>query len=339
MNRNNLISLSKSIGNNLDLTQGAGGNTSVKDGEIMWVKASGYCLQDAGVKNIFVPVNYPGILRRLEKGQDNPVEPEVIQENHGETLRPSIETTLHALMPHRYVIHVHSVNVLAKAVVREGEEVFHKLLNGIKWSWIPYARPGVPLTKEVQRATRLDPDVLVLANHGLVLGGNTAEEAKNLLNDIERRLNCFRRETPAISMQEINSLTEGTEYKPSKYDLVHSLAFDQVALEIVGKGSLYPDHVVFLGPGPIPTMKTYEAQDYLSLSFVNTSQYHQAIIVVGNGVIIHKSLSEGAEVMLHCLANTLLRIQPQYDLRYLTKEEEAELMGWDAEKYRKKIQQ
>jgi rhamnose utilization protein RhaD (predicted bifunctional aldolase and dehydrogenase) len=339
MNKKGLISLSKCIGNNLDLTQGAGGNTSVKDGKTMWVKASGYCLRDVDVKNIFVPVNYPGILRRLGEGVDDPVEPEVIQDNQDESLRPSIETTLHALMPHRYVIHVHSVNVLANAVLMEGEEKFNKLLKGIKWSWVPYVRPGVPLTKAVQRATQSDQDVLILANHGLVFGAETAKDAINLLNDLERRLSCFRRKIPAMSMQTINSFTEGTEYKPSKYDLVHSLAFDQTALEIVGKGSLYPDHVVFLGPGPIPTMTQNEVNEYLSLSSGNAGQYHRTIIVVGKGVIIHKPLSEGAEVMLHCLANTLLRIQPKDELRYLTEVEEAELIGWDAEKHRKRIQQ
>jgi rhamnose utilization protein RhaD (predicted bifunctional aldolase and dehydrogenase) len=339
MNKNDLVLISKHIGSNLDLTQGAGGNTSVKDGEVMWVKASGYCLRDADVKNIFVPVNCLGIVRRLDEGVDDPVGPEVIQDDQSELLRPSIETTLHALMPHRYVIHVHSVNVLANAVLKAGEERFNKLLKGIKWSWIPYVRPGVPLTKAVQRATQLEPDVLILANHGLVFGAETTDGVISLLNDLERKLCCFRREIPTMNIQKINFLSEGSEYKPSRYYLVHSLAFDQTALEIVAKGSLYPDHVVFLGPGPMPAMAPNEAIDYLSLNSGNDGQFHRAIVVEGCGVIIHKSLSEGAEDMLHCLANTLLRIQPQEDLRYLTEEEESELMGWDAEKYRKRIQQ
>jgi rhamnose utilization protein RhaD (predicted bifunctional aldolase and dehydrogenase) len=339
MNKSDLISFSKFIGNNLDLTQGAGGNTSVKDGQIMWVKASGFCLCDADIKNIFVPVNYFEILKRLENGDDDPVGPEVINTHQAdELLRPSIETTLHALMPHRYVTHIHSVNVLANAVSQEGKEVFCKLLAGVKWSWVPYVRPGVPLTKAVQNATHSDPDVLILANHGVIFGAETMEQGMRLLNDLEKRLNCFCRKTQSKNTDKINLIPEGTEYKPSKYDLVHSLAFDETALNIAATGSLYPDHVVFLGPGPMPIMTESEAADYLSLPSKEIGANQKAIIIPECGVIVHKSLSEGAEVMLHCLANTLLRIQPHSNLRYLSHEEEAELTNWDAEKHRKKIQ-
>jgi len=49
-------------------------------------------------------------------------------------------------------------------------------------------------------------------------------------------------------------------------------------------------------------------------------------------------LSENAEEMLHCLANVLLRLHPSDKLQHLTQNQEAELLGWDAEKYRKSIQ-
>ena len=49
-----LSNLSEDIGKNLNLIQGAGGNSSVKIDEVLWVKASGYWLSDANKKNIFV---------------------------------------------------------------------------------------------------------------------------------------------------------------------------------------------------------------------------------------------------------------------------------------------
>ena len=48
--------------------------------------------------------------------------------------------------------------------------------------------------------------------------------------------------------------------------------------------------------------------------------------------------SENAEEMLHCLTNVLLRLHPSDKLQHLTQNQEAELLGWDAEKYRKSIQ-
>ena len=53
--------LSKKIGDDLDLIQGAGGNTSEKIGDELWVKASGCWLSDALKKNIFISVNYKNI--------------------------------------------------------------------------------------------------------------------------------------------------------------------------------------------------------------------------------------------------------------------------------------
>ena len=41
--------------------------------------------------------------------------------------------------------------------------------------------------------------------------------------------------------------------------------------------------------------------------------------------------------MLHCLTNVLLRLEPEDKLQHLKDDDEAELLGWDAEKYRKLI--
>ena len=49
-----LSNLSENLGKNLDFIQGAGGNTSVKINETLWIKASGCWLSDANQKNIFV---------------------------------------------------------------------------------------------------------------------------------------------------------------------------------------------------------------------------------------------------------------------------------------------
>ena len=74
-----LSNLSEDLGKNLNLIQGAGGNTSVKVDGVLWVKASGYWLSDANKKNIFVPVNHKGIIERLENRDNDPVTAEVIK--------------------------------------------------------------------------------------------------------------------------------------------------------------------------------------------------------------------------------------------------------------------
>src|SRR4051794_32735812 len=101
-----LIQLSSRIGRNLNLIQAGGGNTSLKDGETLWIKASGKWLVNAEHDDMFVPVPFSDILRSLSTGDERFPE---YSTRSGTLLRPSVETTMHAVLPHRVVVHVHSV--------------------------------------------------------------------------------------------------------------------------------------------------------------------------------------------------------------------------------------
>lgn len=331
-----LAAISKKIGSNLNLVQGAGGNTSLKNDGILWVKASGCRLKDAENRDIFVPVDHLEVVKRLMNDKNESLEFSILQMDEVVGLRPSIETSLHALMPHRYVVHVHSVNALGNAVLLDGEKKMTQLLSGVNWSWVSYVRPGIPLTRAIQRVMRPGLNVIVLANHGLVLGAESEDEIMSLLNDLEGRLYRKRRDSIMVDDNEIQLLVKNTDYIPTQYSIVHSLAFDSVALSIMANRPLYPDHIVFLGAGPMPIMTIEDVKCYLKQK--KRPLNHKIIIVKDVGVIKYHSLSESAEEMMYCLANVLLRIQPGEKLRYLNKCEEAEIEEWDAEKFRQVIQ-
>jgi rhamnose utilization protein RhaD (predicted bifunctional aldolase and dehydrogenase) len=317
------------------LVQGAGGNTSFKDNDILWVKASGCWLRDAGEKNIFVPVNYSGILNRLNNNEKDPVTPEVLDIGREyNKLRPSIETSLHALMPHRYVIHTHSVNILANVITKDGKDKLSKMLKGLRWAWVPYVRPGLPLTLAVKHAAKSQPDILILENHGIVLGSDSVDEIKRLINDIETRVKKERRVCEVSPIFNIAELLEFSEYELLDDLLVQSVAFDSTVLSIVKNGINYPDHVVFLGVEPLCILNTQEFDKYLKESNDNKD----VIIVKDLGVFTLNNLSEGSKAMLNCLANVLLRIDPEEEIKYLTSDEIMELVNWDAEQYRQKVQ-
>ena len=92
--------------------------------------------------------------------------------------RCSIETLLHAFVPAPHVHHTHpdGINVLAGAA--DGERLVRECF-GDAAAWIPYIRPGFTLSKQVGEAVRANPDLrlVVLAKHGLVVWGDSAEEA------------------------------------------------------------------------------------------------------------------------------------------------------------------
>ena len=217
----------------------------------MWIKASGTWLRDATNKDIFVPVGHDALLTALARNDPacEACTDFVLADLNATGLRPSIETTVHALMPQRVVVHVHCVNTIAWAIRSDAEQRLAEKLKDFNWAFIPYARPGLPLANAI--AARLKPgiDVLILGNHGLVVCAETVVEAETLLDHVVKALVRPVRAAVPPDLAALQLLCKGTDYAPAESNETHALATDVFALE-KGKGSVfYPDHVVFLGVG------------------------------------------------------------------------------------------
>jgi rhamnulose-1-phosphate aldolase/alcohol dehydrogenase len=166
-----------------------GGNTSAKGSDtdhvgrdvgVMWVKGSGSDLATMERKH-FTPLRLDEMLPLFER-DEMPDEDMVAHLARCQTdpaaPRASIETLLHAFVPADHVHHTHpdAINVLAGT--RDGERLVAECF-GNEAAWIPYIRPGFTLAKQVGTAVRENPDLklVVLAKHGLVVWGDSAEEA------------------------------------------------------------------------------------------------------------------------------------------------------------------
>lgn len=177
-----LIELSARLGRQPLLVQASTGNTSIKIRDTLWIKASGKWMADAAKEDVFVPVNLADADRYFGSSS-SPRNPAL-----GLRLKPSIETAMHLTLPHRVVIHVHSVNTIAWAVQRDGCSNVRARLEGLRWCWIGYAPSGAPLANAIRSSLHSSPNVFVLANHGLVVGGESCEDAEERLQEVERRL-------------------------------------------------------------------------------------------------------------------------------------------------------
>jgi rhamnose utilization protein RhaD (predicted bifunctional aldolase and dehydrogenase) len=328
-----LKEVSARLGRDMSLVQGAGGNTSVKEGDVLWVKASGAWLSEADKRDIFVPVDLPGALRALGQGIEKmPVADPAAK------LRPSIETSLHALLPHRVVLHVHAVNTIAWASCAGVEPEIATRLDGLAWARVPYRRPGLPLSQVVaETLAQRKPDVLILGNHGLLVGAADCAAAEVLVHEVERRLHLPLRAAPAGDRTALEALCRGTDYRPAADDACHRLATDPHRLAIVTKGSLYPDHVVFLGPA----MRALSAGETIATVVAANAAAGLpppvALLVPGAGAVMRSDIQPGAEAMLVCLALVAERLPVDARISYLPADEERALLDWDAEKYRKAL--
>jgi rhamnose utilization protein RhaD (predicted bifunctional aldolase and dehydrogenase) len=330
-----LSALSARLGKDPLLVQGAGGNTSVKIGGELWVKGSGKWLARADAEPCFVPLDLGGVRGRIAAGEAEPALPEKIGYPEVDpALRPSIETTLHALMPHLVVVHVHGVNTVAAAVRAGGAAALEGGLDGLAWAWVDYRRPGLPLTRAVAERLSENPDVLILGNHGLVVGAADCAAAEALVDDVESRLQSPVRTAPTPDLARLNALAEGAPYRLPKHADVHGIATDPVQLKLALGGSLYPDHVVFLGPG----VMVLEQDETVAERAATCADAPPAMLLAaGAGVLVRDDLTAGAEEMVLALARVLERIDPQVETAYLSAAQEAELLGWDAEKHRQQM--
>ncbi|WGF87436.1 class II aldolase/adducin family protein [Marinivivus vitaminiproducens] len=324
---NDLAAFSHRIGSDPEQVQAAGGNTSLKDDDgVLWVKASGLWLADALERPIFVPVALRPLLAVIDAGLADPVSAAVVGERNPEGLRPSIETTLHGLLPHRVVVHTHSVRTIALAIRADAEALLAERLDGIAWRFVPYRQPGLPLTQAMAERLRDAPaDVLVLGNHGLVVGGADLDAAERLLAEVERRLDApvhpGRPSSP--DCKQLPGL------RPVRDERVHRLAYDHLRLGWAEQGSLYPDHVIFLGPAVV----RHEVGD--RAPGLGASKL---LLWADHGAFLPEDATRAADELALCLALVLERVPDDARLAYLTADDEAALLDWDAEKYRQALE-
>jgi len=92
---------------------------------------------------------------------------------------PSVETLLHAFLPHKFVDHTHSTAVLA--IVDQGPDSIEMIARvfGPKMGYVPYIKPGFDLAKAAAEVFEQDTSVegLILDKHGIFTFAESAKEA------------------------------------------------------------------------------------------------------------------------------------------------------------------
>ncbi len=166
-----------------------GGNTSVKtqarddlgqEHEVIAVKGSGADMAD------IEPWGLPAVkleplrkLRALDALSDEAmVNVQRLNLLDSSAPNPSVETLLHAFLPHKFVDHTHAAAVLSIVDQPDGEALAREIYDG-RMGIVAYIAPGFGLAKEAARVFEQKPDVegLILHKHGIFTFGETAREA------------------------------------------------------------------------------------------------------------------------------------------------------------------
>ena len=191
----NLIAISRKYGADSRYVIAGGGNTSYKDAQHLWVKASGHALATID-ENGFAVLDRSKLAPMGEKAYSaDPTEREAqVKEDLASACltkdrRPSVETSLHDCMDFAYVVHLHPtlVNGLMCSVNAANicDELFPDAL------YIEYTDPGYTLFKKVYDRLQAwkaekgkQPQIIFLQNHGVFVGADTPEEIDRIYGSI-----------------------------------------------------------------------------------------------------------------------------------------------------------
>eukprot|EP00743_Colponemidia_sp_Colp-15_P004163 GILK01004492.1.p1 GENE.GILK01004492.1~~GILK01004492.1.p1 ORF type:complete len:756 (-),score=124.46 GILK01004492.1:62-2131(-) len=213
------------FGRDSQLVLHGGGNSSVKISientlgeleEVLAVKGSGSDMAEIEASGF--PLLQLEFLRKLRKLSDMS---EDLMLNMLKTHQldhkapsPSVETLLHAFLPHKYIDHTHADSILAVLGQQNAEALAEKIFDMHDLALVEYTTPGFKLARRVAEAFEGNPGIkgILLQRHGLITFGATAkesyethiqivQEAENYIRSHERKRTSCSFFLPNVSLR------------------------------------------------------------------------------------------------------------------------------------------
>ena len=196
-----LSEISNYFGQRYDLIQAAGGNSSIKLGNTMLIKSSGYSMAELSQNNGYSLVDNSKLINYLLDIGKNKIT-KTDENNSFKKLKlslieggsPSIETFAHSLL-NKYCIHLHPIGSNMLTVQKNSKLVINKLfkdeINNKEVYYIEYKTPGVSLAQAILKCIKGEYPIqndctFILENHGII---STSDDISKLIEMTERVAN------------------------------------------------------------------------------------------------------------------------------------------------------
>ncbi len=361
-----LVNISHYYGKNKEYVIAGGGNTSYKDKEHIWVKASGTSLSDIN-ENGFVCLSrdllkiiskkaYSADSTEREKQVKDDMANAIVSPKH---LRPSVETSMHEIITYDYIVHTHPTFVNALMCSKNAEHLTNEIF-GDSVIYIEYTDPGYILFKKVHEKLsdyeaihRESPKVIFLQNHGVFVGSDSIEEIKTIYKDIENRLgerihnNTFE--------SSLSHTSNPTQESISAYFSNSSLVTEGFTNELIRHFIADKQQYLSISKPFTPDIIVYCKSNYLFLendieesqlsakidSFKDQFGYNPKVIIVENECLLiveenEKNIQTVAEVFVDMMKISLLS-ENFGGPNFMTPEQIDFIDNWEVENYRRKV--
>lgn len=358
----NLVEISNYFGKKPEYVIAGGGNTSVKDENFLWIKASGTSLANINAEG-FVKMNRNGLWKISKKKYSlDPLKRESeIKEDLSACIaektekRPSVETSLHNLLNFKYVVHTHPtlVNGLmcSKNCAAETRKIF-----GDTALVVEYTDPGYVLYKAVEKKIEMfikkfgtEPQIIFLDNHGLIVAGGSTIEIKELYKMIFKKIGTRIKEKLPSSSLIKNNLQLISESLQTESRLI-AKAFNSLLIQeyIHDKKSFKQVETAFT-PDDIVYCKAHylfcsnNLKDVISGFRKYLSEYGfppKVIAIEKSGIICLEESEQSLKIVYEIFLNILKVSWYSRNFggpRFMTPGQIAFIDTWEVENYRRKI--
>ena len=298
----NLSSHAQKLGSDISFVQGPGGNVSFKVNGVLWIKASGKKMSSALSENIFVSLDLAGAAE-LALLDDSSKILDAVLPGSPVSLRPSIETAMHAVISSPVVSHVHSVGSVAVGVLHNSDQALEAVADFAPIAKIPYVRPGAPLARAILDVLEPHHKGLLLGNHGLTVWGDTFAEAEDLIAKIE---SVWR--------------SGATDVFPDEMESSAGICSPEWSQKL-RQGVLVPDEAVLLGARPFGNSL---AACSISIDDDGETKFEIAP-------------TQDARDIARMLVAVGQHVPTDAKLNYLSDSDVVDLLNWDMEKFRQEM--
>jgi NAD(P)-dependent dehydrogenase (short-subunit alcohol dehydrogenase family)/rhamnose utilization protein RhaD (predicted bifunctional aldolase and dehydrogenase) len=197
-----LLSISGFYGRNKEYVIAGGGNTSFKDNETIWIKASGTALEGITEDGLVALSREKlGVISVNSYSEDTVAREEEVKTDMfkaildpGRGKRPSVETSLHNLISYRFVVHLHPTLINGMLCSRNAKNLTLQLF-GEKVLFVPYTDPGYILFKKLEADViryrekfGCDPQIIFLENHGSFVSADSTDEIRTIYEQIIEKI-------------------------------------------------------------------------------------------------------------------------------------------------------
>ena len=277
----NLLKISYNLGTNREYIQASGGNTSLKIKNYLLVKASGKKLGDCLAENIFT---------MLDLEEFNPLKCsfESTKDILSSNLRPSIETSLHAILKSKFVVHSHPASVISSSINKNVKDRGKYNTDKRREVLIKYVKPGQRLAKEVSKNIADEAhEYYSLQNHGLLFSSDEGLELSKIHDSITHKHKVIRQkksypnDSKEITILNNELIGRGVESRKTDNSKINGIAFNHMVFQRMKESILIPDAAVFLGNSNI-FLETYEKGNMIAKEKLEAAKF---IVVKDAGVL------------------------------------------------------